>query len=324
MYNTLMHIKLTKEDVLKKISEYDIFVKYMGFKPVLGNLYSSPLREDKDPSFGLFKSNKTGSILFKDLGTGECGDCFKLACLLEHKTPKEIYGDLINDNSQKLIKKSQGPIPVKQYDSIDIVVDDIPFTVEGLAFWNDFGITEDTLNLYNVKQIKRFWSNGFEYWTSSKSKPMFSYFVYDKVKIYRPFYKRLRFYSNCTNIDIQGLQQLDYTKDTVFITKSMKDLMLLHELGYTAVAPNGEGHTIPDKLLSHLRKKFKKVIILYDRDLPGLKAAKKLWGSNRDFDFMFTPRQTEKDLSDYYKRFGKSKTLQLISDHVKNDDKTND
>lgn len=311
MYNTSKVLRITKEDVLAKISEYDIYAIYLGFKPTIGELYLSPLRTDTNPSFGLFKSRRNGKILFKDLGTGESGDCFKLASLIEYKSIRQITDELYQQYNNKQVAKTVN-IPVKEYVHKDIVVDDIPFTAEGLLFWNNFGISETTLNKYKVKQIRRFWVNGVEYWTATKASPMFSYFIFSSTKIYRPYNKRDRFYSDCSSIDLQGWEQLDYSNDTVYITKSLKDVMLLHELGFSAIAPNGEGHSIPAKALKILREKFKRIVILYDRDLPGMKAARKLWRENKDFDFMFIPRKTEKDLSDYYKKYGKESTLSLL------------
>ena len=152
-----------------------------------------------------------------------------------------------------------------------------------------------------------------EYWNAPKEKPMFAYSVYSKFKIYRPFYKQKRFYTNCLTVDIQGWEQLDYSNDTVFITKSMKDVMLLHELGYSAVAPNGEGHSIPPKAIDILRKNFKHVIVLYDRDIHGMASARKLLNKHKDFDFMLTPRNTSKDLSDYYQKYGKEETIKILT-----------
>ena len=318
MYDTTDYFGVTKEKILKKISEYDIFSQYLGFRPVVGQLYLSPLRKDTNPSFGLFYAKGNKSLLFKDLGTGETGDCFKFVSLIENTSIRQAVLNLHKQLvSKKVTKRApKEVIPVKEYKTLDIVVDDIPFTVEGLSFWDDFGITESTLDKFNVKQINKFWVNGREYWRATRKKPMFSYFIYSKAKIYRPYFKRMKFYSSCTINDIQGWAQLDFNKDTVFITSSLKDVMLLDELGYTAIAPNGEGHSIPKKALDILRQKFKHVVILYDRDYPGMKAAQKLWRQNKDFKFMFTPRRTEKDISDYYKNYGKDAVIRHLSEKL--------
>ena len=57
---------------------------------------NSPLRSgDKNPSFGIFHS-KTGGLLWKDLGTGECGNSLKF--LKEYKgitTREELERELL-------------------------------------------------------------------------------------------------------------------------------------------------------------------------------------------------------------------------------------
>jgi len=318
MYNTTDALGVTMDDVLKHTTEYDIFTQYLGFRPTVGQLYLSPLRKDSNPSFGLFYTKSSRALLFKDLGTGETGNCFKFASLIDNTTIRQAIKNLFNQYVSNKVTKRTAPeqVPIKDYKELDIVVDDVPLTSEGRLFWDNFGISEDTLKKFNVKQINKFWVNGKEYWRAVKSKPMFSYFIYSKVKIYRPFFKRMKFYSNCTLTDMQGWEQLDYSKDTVVITKSYKDIMLLNELGYTAIAPNGEGHSIPQKALDILRAKFKRIVIFYDRDLPGMQAARKLWRQNKDFDFMFTPRKAEKDLSDFYKANGKISTIKFLSEKL--------
>lgn len=321
MYDTTKVLNITKDMVLKHADEYSIFCQYLGFNPVVGQLYVSPLRKDNNPSFGLFYRRGNRTLLFKDFGTGETGDCFKFASLIDRTSQKTTLRNLFEQYvTKKITVRKATEIPVKKSKELDIIIDDIPFTEEGLNYWQQFGIGLATLHKFNVKQIKRFWVDGVEYWKDSKDKPMFSYTVYSKFKIYRPFYKQKRFYSNCRSIDIQGWEQLDYNKDTVFITKSLKDVMLLHELGYTAIAPNGEGHSIPEKALEILRKNFKHIVVLYDRDLPGMAGARKILNKNKDFDFMLTPEKSEKDLSDYYQKYGEEATIRLISkrlDHVK-------
>ena len=58
---------ITLEYILSKVTEYDIYSKYLGqFK--VGYIYNSPFRKDRNPSFGVFLSKKTGHLLFKDYG----------------------------------------------------------------------------------------------------------------------------------------------------------------------------------------------------------------------------------------------------------------
>jgi len=154
MYNTTEVIKVTKEHVLKHADEYDIFVQYLGFRPVVGHLYVSPLRKDTNPSFGLFYTKSNRQLLFKDFGTGETGDCFKFASLMDRTKPKDTLKNLFNQYiSKKVTRRREKSIPVKVSKELDIIIDDVPFTKEGLDFWTQFGISVGTLNKFNVTQL---------------------------------------------------------------------------------------------------------------------------------------------------------------------------
>lgn len=59
----------------------------------------------------------------------------------------------------------------------------------------------------------------------------------------------------------------------VVVTKSMKDVMVLYEYGIPAIAPCSENLFITDSQYERLKKKYKRVILLYDNDEPGLHAA---------------------------------------------------
>ena len=62
MLNTNIALNIFKKDytlsdILIKVSQYDLFKKYIGdFK--ICKIYHSPFREDPSPSFGIFSSNK--------------------------------------------------------------------------------------------------------------------------------------------------------------------------------------------------------------------------------------------------------------------------
>ena len=93
MYDTLNILNIDKTFILSRISEYDLFSNYIGFRPEIGKLYLSPLRKDTKPSFSLYV-DKNNSLRYKDFGTGENGDCF------------DFIGKLCNENSfPKLLSK---------------------------------------------------------------------------------------------------------------------------------------------------------------------------------------------------------------------------
>jgi len=312
MYNPADLYKPTREDVYKLISEYDIFVQYLGYKPVVGKIYKSPFRFDLNPSFGLFRA-RNGNILFKDLGSGESGDAIKFAKLLEGHSRSQETIEYLYKQYKKLKPKRTLRIPEIQPGTKEIYAHKIPFTAAGKAYWEQYGIRQETLEYFKVHEIDKYYVNGrLSGWTTI-GKPMFDYEIYDRDKIYRPYYKAKRFYTNCTSEYLQGWEQLDYSKDTVIITKSLKDVMYLYQMGYTAIAPNGEGHTIPEKALKILKDNFKYIIVLYDWDKAGVCGARKLIRQNPEFGFVFTNIKSMKDVTDMHLGVGRY----LTEGHIK-------
>lgn len=312
MYNPANTFKPTKEDLYKIMSNYDIFVQYLGFKPIVGKIYKSPFRLDLNPSFGLFRA-RNGSILFKDLGSGESGDAIKFAKLLEGFSSYRETIEYLYNQYQRIKPKKIITIPEIKPGVKEIYTHKIERTKLGLEFWNLFGIKEETLDHFKVYEIDKYYVNGrLSGWTTS-NKPMFVYEIYDRDKIYRPYYPAKRFYTNCTSEYIQGWEQLDYSKDTVIITKSMKDIMYLYQLGYTAIAPNGEGHTIPNKVLKILKENFKYIIIFYDWDKAGVCGTRKILKNNPEFGFIFTNERKAKDITDLHLVMGKEYVEQIIN-----------
>ena len=85
-------IPITLDYILSRVSEYDIYARYLGqFK--VGFIYNSPFRKDKNPSFGIFLSKRSGKLLFKDHGSGICGDIIKFVSELKGLTN---YNDILN------------------------------------------------------------------------------------------------------------------------------------------------------------------------------------------------------------------------------------
>jgi hypothetical protein len=56
---------------------------------------------------------------------------------------------------------------------------------------------------------------------------------------------------------IHGSTGLTYTSDTLIITKSLKDVMVLNELGYEAISPMAENVIISEELINSYKEKYK-------------------------------------------------------------------
>ena len=270
-------VNITLDYILSKVTEYDIYAAYIGnFK--VGMIYNSPLRKDKTPSFGCYYSKKTKQLMFKDHGTGECGNIIKFVSLFTGLTN---YSDILNDIVNKLkITNDTKLVSSKQYiPSTETVIGIVrqDFTLTDINYWSQFNISIDTLKKFGVSSIKYYLCNGIVKGIYKDTNPMYAYKVYNHFKIYRPLAdKYTKWRNNLTENDIQGFKQLPKTGDILIITKSMKDVMCLYEMGISAISPSSESTFIPNKVLEQLKKRFKRIIILFDRDEAGVKYLRKM------------------------------------------------
>lgn len=268
---------ITLDYILSKVSEYDIYAHYLGqFK--VGAIYNSPFRKDKNPSFGIYYSKRTKQLLFKDHGTGECGNIVKFVSLYTGLTN---YNDILKDIVKQLNITTDTKLDSsKQYiPSSETVIGIVrqKFTPTDINYWSQFNISEKTLKKFNVNSIKYYLCNGIVKGIYKEDNPMYAYKVYNNFKIYRPLAdKYTKWRNNLTEYDIQGYAQLPSKGDTLIITKSMKDVMCLYEMGIPAISPSSESTFIPNNILEGLKKRFKRIIILFDRDNAGVKYLRKM------------------------------------------------
>jgi 5S rRNA maturation endonuclease (ribonuclease M5) len=303
MYSTKTAITISLRDLLDKVDDYTIYSYYLGqFKP--GKLMNSPLRnDDKMPSFAIFPG-KTGGLLFKDHGTGESGNALKFIKLYRGiQTREELERELLTivrrTNPNEEIRTNNYSKRVNS-GVTDIGIVRQPFTEVDKKYWKQFHISIDTLKKFNVFSIKYFLCNRVVRGTYKEDNPMYAYKVYDRFKIYRPLAsKYTKWRTNLTNRHVQGLAELPKEGgNLLIITKSLKDVMCLYEMGFNAIAASSETTFIPDDIIQSLRSKWKHIVILYDRDAAGMQNARK-YSKQFKFDAIFVHKKFKaKDVSD--------------------------
>ena len=295
---------LTIEYILSKVSEYDIYASYIGqFKP--GLIYNSPFRKDTNPSFGIFLSKRTGKLLFKDHGSGVCGDIIKF---VREYTGISNYNEVLQEIVKRLkitnktVLKSTKPIESKET-VIGIVRQ--AFTKIDEQYWGSYHISMPTLEKYNVHSIKYYLCNGIVKGIYKDENPMYAYKVYNNFKIYRPLGDKFtKWRNNLTEFDVQGYAQLPKKGNLLIITKSLKDVMVLHEMGYNAVSPSSESTFIPDIVLNDLKKRFKNILLCFDRDIAGVSNMRKVSLKTGIKGFLVHKSFKAKDISDAVKTNG--------------------
>ena len=297
---------MSLKDLLDKLDDYDIYSYYVGqFK--IGKLFNSPLRsDDKNPSFAIFKG-VNGRLFFKDHGSGEGGNAIKFVKLYKGiQTRDELERELLRI-VRKMNPNSGNAIRTYSY-SVDSGPTDIgivrqPFTDVDKQYWKQFHISIDTLKKFQVFSIKYFLCNRVVRGTYKETSPMYAYKIDDKFKIYRPLAsKYTKWRTNLTNRNVQGLSEIPKEGgNLLIITKSLKDVMCLYEMGFNAIAASSETTFIPDDILQSLRSKWKHIVILYDRDKTGMLESRK-YSRQYKLDAIFVHKKFKaKDISDAVK-----------------------
>lgn len=309
---------ITDTLILSRTTEYDIYAYYIGHRFIIGSKFNSPLRRDANPSFGIFVSKKTNSLLFKDQSTGEVGNCFKFVQLKEHlpdfkSTLNRIYEDLNLNN----LRTTEYGIKVRdtyKASTTKIEIKRKYYTNSDDLYWNKYSIDRSILKHFNVYPIQHAWINDkLLSWKYSETEPMYAYQIYNKFKIYRPLSKTSeKWLSNCTINDVQGFEQLPLKGDLLLITKSLKDVMCLYKLGYNAISANSENTLIPQKIITNIKSRFNKIIVFYDNDEAGIKGSDNMCNTYDLKSISIDISLEVKDVSDYIKKYNLSKASKLI------------
>lgn len=319
--------EFTLKEILKKTTEFDLYSYYLGETISLGHPVSSPFREDKHPSFVFFKGKFDNKLMWHDFATGESGDIVKFVRevfeLTFKQAIKKMQKDVIDGNVSFSVAGVATAEDLKHLKTV-ISIKRKNFTKADDDYWGQYGINRETLKHFEVFPISHYWINDEpKPYSYTKEQPMYAYKFYNKFKIYRPYspQKHNKWRTNTNSKDIQGWGQLPPHGKFLIITKSLKDVMTLYSLGYTAVAPGSESANLPVSIVDNLKERFDKIVILFDYDDGGMNGASKL-SNKHGFPKVFIPYEYKeihnaKDVSDFYKEFGREKTIKMLKEILK-------
>ena len=323
---TFEPINLTKELILSRVSEEKILNYYLGL-PVKKGLYRNPLRRDKRPTASYYRSSKSGRIMFKDFGTGFCGDFVSIVMAKFNCSYYKALQIIANDfgiitrkdlPKNRCLKQWDGEVfEDKQGAIIQVEIRD--FTESDIQWWAKYGITVPTLKKFKVFSCKNVFLNGNLFETVLDTQHVYGYYGgikqdVEQWRVYHPSKTKWKWISNWKNHQIQGAHLLPKQGgDILVITKSLKDCACLYEYGITAIAPCSENEFLTDNQYQRIKNKFNKIILLWDNDYAGISNAQKIRKQHPDLIVMFIPKKSGcKDFSDYRKTYGDKKTRELI------------
>lgn len=237
--------QLSVENILRRVSDYDIYKYYLGGDFPLGKAIHSPFRKDENPSFSI-NHNKSGVLRHFDYGDSSfSGDVFNFVCQLFNishaQALTKIDFDLglsLSSSNPDVVNLSRAyptnvPVitPISKERSIIQVVSR-KFNSDELAYWNAYHIAPDMLVRNDVYAIKSLYVNKKRY--PLRGDLCFGYLFNidgkDHWKIYWPTRDKKEKWviNNVPNTHMSGMLMVDPEHDKqIVVTKSKKDEMVL-------------------------------------------------------------------------------------------------
>lgn len=273
--------EIDKKFILDKVSEDEIFIKYLNIPFIPEEKFCSPLRKDSTPTCSI-KRLRNGVLWFRDWSGHFSGDCFSLVMFLHgcnfYEACEIIAKDFkLIENGQQGLNFDRVPLVYNKTKPVEttIKVQWKPFGPDDLEYWGNHGISLETLKTYKTGVVKFAWVNGKCVYSLKKLDTCYGYwFETGKIKLYFPNRNSNRFLGNTTLI--QGYNQLPEKGKTLIITKSLKDVMFLHECDIPAIAPQSESIIVSQDLYNELKTRFDKIYSLYDFDRAGVTSTNKM------------------------------------------------
>lgn len=304
---------LSKEIVLSKISEYQIFKYFCPNFKDLGIKFLSDLRPDRSPTVSIVLFNNR--LYYKDFGFPEHSfDCFsyvgfkynidflRVLALID-----STFGFGLSSGSTitKKFKLPEDKKELVEQKHVKISVKTRQWEQKDAIFWSNFHITKRILCKFDVLPITHYWINETRFTCNTLS---YRYRFQEGYKIYSPYETEYKWRSNVGMESIQGYKELPENGEIVFITSSLKDVMCLDVLDYPSIALQSEMLMPGKEIIQNLKKRFKKVIVFYDNDYlkstnPGQEMARKICDEYQLENLFIPDTYKEKDISDLIKTY---------------------
>lgn len=231
-----------------------------------------------------------------------------------------------NIDTESIEIKRNVALELKKRKEFDI--DLRPWSYSDKNYWyGKYGITRDTLKKYNVFPVKI----AKKSISSSKFQKIFDSTIDDdlcyayifennvddieftSLKVYRPFNKDMKWYSNTSSYDVFGYSSLPKRGEKLVIASSAKDAMVLYEMGYNAIAFQTEALIPPLIIMNELKDRFDEIYFLYDLDIAGLKYSIKYSEKYKcKARFLLKINNKDKDVSEYRELLGFDKLYGIL------------
>lgn len=318
-------------ELLRRVTQQEVFEHYLGVSVSLGKTFRNPLRGDRNP--GCYFYMRSGKLFMRDWAWGVPPmDCVGL--VMHHYSLG--YKDAIRKISMDLELGGRPDLPIQIMDvlqgpgpgkaDIGITAQNMP--VSQKRWLDSFGITPETCQLFRIYSPRHVWLGGKIIYTWKEDDPALAYYFgkkgengQQKWKIYWPNRRNTNFPRFICNTNrINGWVQIPKEGSLLIMTKSMKDVCVLHELGIPSIAMQSEAIMPYDYIMAELDSRFDHIVSLYDFDLPGVRMARML-RKKYGIQPMFLTNgrfgsvdEGAKDISDLKRNKGIERTTRFINE----------
>ena len=294
-----------------------IWTYFLKGKKPSQKLIRNRFRSDENPTCGFYYT-KSNWLMLHDFATGEHWNIIQYARQILNLGYQRTVDNLLN-------LKDKYPEDIKVVIEDRSVFDFIEKPLE-TNYFEGFRISRKTLEKYNVKSLRALYINESLVWRGTEANPVYLYTVNERFKAYKPLAKDKanKWKSNTKLDDVFGLEQLPEKGSILFVTSSLKDVMLLDELGFPSIAFPSEEFPIKGEssrkvadILKSLEPRFKHILFLLNNDSTGIRMSKKC-KEKYGYDYIVLP-EGPKDPSDYAKKYNVTKTKRTIKKLIKNE-----
>lgn len=290
------------------VDEESIVKDLLGIDKIPSGKIRSPFREDKHPSFSVYRYK--GTIFWRDFSTDESGNVYSLIKRLKgDQAARDTY--FVKEVKKQVNVTTRIGCRYREWKDYDY------------EYWNSYGVSVDFLKKADVHPVSfKVIRKGGREFSFKADKYAYAFLEHkdDKtqMKIYQPFNKDFKW---CSSFDhsVWSLWNLLPEKgDKLIITSSLKDAAnLWTNLDIPAVALQGEGYLPKPSVMEEVKSRFRNVYVFYDNDYtsennPGKKYSIRLAEKYNLIRLEIPSIFEAKDPSDLYKKYGKEVYLEII------------
>lgn len=307
---------VSKKEILLRISEEQIFERYLGEPVNLTGLFKNSNRDDKTAGCSFFIRDSDNRLIFHDHSRMQY-DCFdfvmeKYRCSF-YEALKIISYDfgLTKDEVKKVeyVNKT-----VKKVEGIRLKIKRKLFSKQELAYWSIGGLQIQPNDLITSKiySIEAFWEllNGSVVLTKGLTHVYAYHWNNYNYQLYFPLkQKGYRRFINPPGIKWGDEELLPQIGNHLVITKSKKDSFYLRMFGINSIFVINEKIVLPEELMIDLKIRFNTIATLFDNDRTG-KHLTYLYKKKYETIALIVPEG--KDFSGYLNIVGKDYIVDVI------------